>query len=112
MHLSFLNTQNYCSSNDVFLKKKLTRNFFFLNFFSEPYVFTDKKLAFLKLKTLKDARLNQFKTNDEAVKFSEDGFQGLPVHYSFPKSLFFFLQIFLKQTKTKLIIFRCNGFNN
>lgn len=65
--------------------KKINTYFFLI---IEPYVFTDKKLALLKLKTIKDARLNTFKTNDEAIKFSQDGFQGLPATtHTFPKGL-------------------------
>lgn len=57
--------------------------FFFLNDFdlSENHnVFTDKREAFLLLKTHKEARLKEFKTNEEAANFSKNGIAALPVN--------------------------------
>lgn len=49
-------------------------------FFTEIHVFTDKREAFLLLKTHKEARLKEFKTNEEAVNFSKNGIAVLPVN--------------------------------
>lgn len=51
------------------------------NIFAEDhFVFTDKREAFLLLKTHKEARLKEFKTYDEAANFSKNGIAVLPVN--------------------------------
>ncbi|XP_037051917.1 ankyrin repeat and LEM domain-containing protein 2 isoform X2 [Bradysia coprophila] len=49
-------------------------------------VFTDKQEAFQLLKTHKEARLKEFKTNEEAVNFSKNGMAVLPVNTTMSSS--------------------------
>ncbi|KAG4077850.1 hypothetical protein HA402_013784 [Bradysia odoriphaga] len=50
------------------------------------YVFTDKQEAFQLLKTHKEARLKEFKTNEEAVNFSKNGMAVLPINTTMSSS--------------------------
>lgn len=71
---------NWSRSMHEFSRNIAKKNEFFLYLSENHYVFTDKREAFLLLKQHKEARLKEFKTNEDAVNFSKNGIAVLPVN--------------------------------
>lgn len=83
----------------------------FLFFSENPNVFTDKQEAFKLLKTHKEARLKEFKTNEEAVNFSKNGMAVLPVNTTMSSCMYIYCKQFIDLLRNKKKKLETGGLN-